>query len=223
MKHRRTSLCLALCFWLIAAGLAAADSGRVQTSAGWIWVRSGPSTTSPIIDRLYNGSLVNIIRSVTGQAVWSGNNQWFEIGQGRYVYSGLIQRQESTAPPPISSTPAGERWFEISLSQQRLYAHEGNRIVYSTSVSTGIARYPTVQGTFHIYVKYKSAPMSGPGYYFPRVPNVMYFYRGYAIHGAYWHNNFGRPMSHGCINLSLKDAEWAFRWATVGTKVVIHR
>jgi lipoprotein-anchoring transpeptidase ErfK/SrfK len=50
----------------------------------------------------------------------------------------------------------------------------------------------------------------------------MYFYGGYAIHGAYWHNNFGTPMSHGCVNLSLPDARWFFNWASVGTKVVSH-
>ncbi|OQA18217.1 MAG: putative L,D-transpeptidase YciB precursor [Chloroflexi bacterium ADurb.Bin360] len=77
-------------------------------------------------------------------------------------------------------------------------------------------------GTFSIYVKYLATPMSGPGYYLPNVPHTMYFYRGYAIHGAYWHNNFGTPMSHGCVNLSLPDAEWFYNFAPVGTKVVSH-
>jgi lipoprotein-anchoring transpeptidase ErfK/SrfK len=50
----------------------------------------------------------------------------------------------------------------------------------------------------------------------------MYFYRGYGLHGTYWHNNFGTPMSHGCVNLSTPDARWLFSWAPVGTKVVSH-
>ena len=60
-------------------------------------------------------------------------------------------------------------------------------------------------------------------YDLPNVPHVMYFYRDYAIHGAYWHNNFGRPMSHGCVNLSNSAAKWMYGWATVGTPVVVHR
>ena len=54
------------------------------------------------------------------------------------------------------------------------------------------------------------------------VPYVMYFHEGYGLHGTYWHNNFGTPMSHGCVNLSTGDAGWFYNWASVGTKVVTH-
>jgi len=54
------------------------------------------------------------------------------------------------------------------------------------------------------------------------VPYTMYFYRGYAIHGTYWHSNFGRPMSHGCVNMRTQDAAWLYSWAVVGTPVVTH-
>jgi lipoprotein-anchoring transpeptidase ErfK/SrfK len=89
-------------------------------------------------------------------------------------------------------------------------------------VSTGISRYPTPPGRYRIYAKYPSVTMSGPGYYLPGVPHTMFFYRGYALHGTYWHNNFGRPMSHGCINLTRSDAAWLYSWAPTGTLVVIH-
>jgi LysM repeat protein len=128
-------------------------------------------------------------------------------------------------PPPASNPGAGtsgERWIDINLSQQRITAYVGQTAVYSALVSTGTWRYPTVVGTYYIYVKYRYTPMSGPGYYLPNVPHTMYFYRGYAIHGAYWHNNFGTPMSHGCVNLSLSDAAWFYDWASVGTRVVSH-
>jgi lipoprotein-anchoring transpeptidase ErfK/SrfK len=71
-------------------------------------------------------------------------------------------------------------------------------------------------------VKYRYADMSGPGYYLPNVPYVMYFYRGYGIHGTYWHNNFGTPMSHGCVNFPTDDAGWLFDFASVGTVVNVH-
>ena len=64
--------------------------------------------------------------------------------------------------------------------------------------------------------------MSGPGYSVPNVPHTMFFFRGYSIHGTYWHNNFGTPMSHGCVNLNLTDAKWLYEWTPMGTKVVTH-
>jgi lipoprotein-anchoring transpeptidase ErfK/SrfK len=64
--------------------------------------------------------------------------------------------------------------------------------------------------------------MVGPGFYLPDVPYTMYFYEGYGIHGTYWHNNFGHPMSHGCVNMRTSEAEWMFNWASVGTLVNVH-
>jgi lipoprotein-anchoring transpeptidase ErfK/SrfK len=123
---------------------------------------------------------------------------------------------------PADRSPSG-KWIEVDLSKQRLYAHEGQETVLTAVVSTGTRYYPTVTGRFKIYAKYRSAPMSGPGYYLPNVPYTMYFYRGYAIHGTYWHNNFGRPMSHGCVNMKTPEARWLFNWAPKGTLVVVHR
>jgi lipoprotein-anchoring transpeptidase ErfK/SrfK len=116
----------------------------------------------------------------------------------------------------------GERWIDVNLSQQMVYAYEGDVIVNSFLVSTGTWATPTVTGQYNIYVKYTSAKMSGPGYYLPNVPYIMYFYKGYGLHGTYWHNNFGTPMSHGCVNLRTDDAGWLFNWASVGTLVNIH-
>jgi lipoprotein-anchoring transpeptidase ErfK/SrfK len=120
----------------------------------------------------------------------------------------------------------GERWIDVDITNQRLTAYVGQTPVFVAPVSTGIWKYPTVTGTYHIYVKYRAADMSGGSgadyYYLRDVPYVMYFFRGYGLHGTYWHNNFGTPMSHGCVNLSIPDAEWLFNFAEVGTKVVTH-
>lgn len=117
---------------------------------------------------------------------------------------------------------SGERWIDVNLSQQRVYAYEGDVVVNSFLASTGTWQTPTVTGKFKIYVKYVSTRMTGPGYDLPNVPYAMYFYKGYGIHGTYWHSNFGVPMSHGCVNLSIPDAEWLFYWASVGTVVNVH-
>lgn len=126
------------------------------------------------------------------------------------------------SPPSEVAGASGERWIDVDISEQRLYAYEGDTLVNSFLVSTGIWKYPTVTGTFRIYVKLRYTDMSGPDYYLPDVPYVMYFYKGYGLHGTYWHNNFGTPMSHGCVNLSIPDAAWLYNWASVGTVVRVH-
>jgi LysM repeat protein len=127
------------------------------------------------------------------------------------------------APPPQPApAPTAGRWIDINLSRQRLTAYEGQRAVFSALISSGLPRTPTVVGSFSIGVKLTAQTMSGPGYHLPNVPYVMYFYGAYAIHGAYWHSNFGRPMSHGCVNMSTPNAAWLFGWASVGTPVVVH-
>jgi lipoprotein-anchoring transpeptidase ErfK/SrfK len=126
------------------------------------------------------------------------------------------------APQTDYVSTSGEHWIDVNLSQQMVYAYEGNTVVNSFLVSTGTWETPTVTGRYHIYVKLRFTDMAGPGYYLPAVPYTMYFYQGYGLHGTYWHHNFGTPMSHGCVNLSTSDAEWLYNFASVGTLVNIH-
>ena len=143
----------------------------------------------------------------------------------------------------ILGATTDERWIEVDLSDQRLYAHEGDRIVYSFLISSG-KWAPTPTGEFRIWVKLRYTKMEGGRretntyYYLPNVPYTQYFYKSYGLHGTYWHNNFGQPMSHGCVNLSIPDAEKLFYWTSPvvpdgkgvaypsknspGTRVVIH-
>jgi len=107
-----------------------------------------------------------------------------------------------------------------------LFAWENGKITFQTSVSTGLPQTPTVLGSYKIYLKYPTQEMIGysevNGHYdLTNVPNVMYFYQGYSIHGAYWHNNFGNPMSNGCVNTPLQVASWLYNWAPVGTQIEI--
>ncbi len=131
----------------------------------------------------------------------------------------------TTAPyvPPIpEGVGPGEAWIDIDLTYQTARAYRGTTLVGTFVISTGTWATPTVLGQYRIYVKYRFADMAGPGYYLPAVPYVMYFYQGYGIHGTYWHNNFGTPMSHGCVNLTVDDAGWMYNFASVGTVVNIH-
>ena len=129
-----------------------------------------------------------------------------------------------TPIPTLTPTPSpgGGKWIDINLSTQTLIAYQGSTPVLQTLISSGTAQHPSPVGTFHVYLKLISQDMSGPGYYLPDVPYVMYFYSGYAIHGTYWHSSFGQPMSHGCINLPIPEAGWLYEWTPMGTPVVLH-
>ena len=122
----------------------------------------------------------------------------------------------------------GTKWIDINLSRQTISAYIGSTLIKRVLVSTGTSRHPTVVGRFRIYAKVHSQTMTGGSraagdyYRLPGVPHVMYFYQGYAIHGTYWHHNFGHRMSHGCVNLSLANADWFYSWTPYSTLVVTH-
>ncbi len=112
----------------------------------------------------------------------------------------------------------GERWIEVSLNDQMLYAWDGDQLVNEFLISSGVQAYPTITGIFRMWARTPSQTMSGgdraSGTYYnlPNVQWVQYFYGEFALHGTYWHNNFGTPMSRGCVNLTIEDAEWLFNW-----------
>lgn len=123
----------------------------------------------------------------------------------------------------LGDTSANNKHIYVDLAHQRLTAYEGNTLFMDVPVSTG-KWHPTPTGDFHIWIWLRATRMtggSGAGYYdLPNVPFTMYFSNsyipkseGYSLHGAYWHNNFGHPMSHGCVNMIIADAEKLFYWS----------
>ena len=146
-------------------------------------------------------------------------------------------------PNPLGDPYApGAKWIEVSIGEQRLWAYQGETLISSTLVSTGLDPNPTEIGMFHIRLKYlqqdmrgftnatgevvgfgEEAPPNTIPYDVKDIPNVMYFdMQGEALHGAYWHDNFGHKMSHGCVNLPLDFAAWLYGWAPLGTGVLVH-
>lgn len=127
---------------------------------------------------------------------------------------------------PDNITP-GERWIDVDVTEQKLVAYEGFVPVFDSLVSTGTVNHPTVTGQFRIWLRFQSQDMNGYrlgfDYYLKGVPYVQYFYEDYALHGTFWHTNFGTPMSHGCVNLPTPAAEWLYNWAGYGTLVNIHQ
>ncbi|MCC6792387.1 MAG: L,D-transpeptidase [Thermomicrobiales bacterium] len=175
-----------------------------------------------------------------GQLAWSqGKDPWsVPLGPALAQKYGVSTAPVAQGDLPVYSEDlfvkpgpkagnGGERWIEVSIGSQYLWAWEGDVVVLETYVSTGRPGFDTPNGTFYVNTKLESQTMEGVlgGEYYnvPDVPWVMYFTDvGHAIHGAYWHNNFGAVMSHGCINLPLDVAEWMYGWAPLGMRVEIH-
>lgn len=138
--------------------------------------------------------------------------------------------EESAAAPAAEPGPVvfrtdapadGKKWIEIDISDQKLTAWQGDVPVFETIVSTGKPGWRTLPGTFAVYRKYEQTRMVGVDYDTPDVPWTMYYSGGFAIHGAYWHNNFGTPVSHGCVNLRVPEAKALYEWAPMGTEVIV--
>jgi lipoprotein-anchoring transpeptidase ErfK/SrfK len=138
-----------------------------------------------------------------------------------------------------------EKWIDVDLSEQRVVAYEGTKPRRAFTVSTGLPNTPTRDGEFRIWVKTRIQDMDGGSketgtyYYLPDVEWVQYFDGEIGFHGTYWHENFGQPMSRGCVNMTNEDARWLFEWAgpyydlkgaawqspsesNLGTLVVVH-
>jgi L,D-transpeptidase-like protein len=145
-----------------------------------------------------------------------------------------LSHRINTAPVPQLTgsrewSPA--RWtrrIDVYLSTQWLTAYEDDLVVYRAPIATGRDGFNTPTGSFAIYDKLRLQTMIGAdaveSWYVPDVPWVQYVVGGVALHGTYWHDQFGTGfrLSHGCINLGMDDAEWLYSWAEIGTTVEIH-
>lgn len=188
---------------------------------------------------------ISCIKNLTGQFE---QNAYVGEFLGETVMLPELIAQSVTVPPILGETTTSDKRIEVDLSLQKLYAYEGGSLIYEFPVSTGKWGL-TPTGEFRTWIKLRFTRMvggvKGTGTYYnlPNVPYTMYFYndqipkwRGYGIHGAYWHNNFGHPMSHGCINMKIEDAEKLYHWSSPpsssnttyasddspGTKVIIY-
>lgn len=121
---------------------------------------------------------------------------------------------------PIEFPETDNQWIRVDLSEQTVIAYQGDRPIRGFIISSGLPRTPTVTGTYRIRVKVPTQNMTGgdraAGNYYnlDNVQWVQYFYEDYSFHGTYWHNDFGRPKSHGCLNMTIADAKWLFDWAS---------
>ena len=146
--------------------------------------------------------------------------------QRRSTDQKVVMSAESYKTERISAM--GTNWVEVDLSEQKTILWNGDTKLRTFTISSGKKRPPTVKGNYKVYLKRTVQTMSGgskkDGTYY-RTPNVRwisYFFEGYAFHATYWHNNFGTPMSHGCINMRTAEAKIVYDFAPIGTRVLVH-
>lgn len=178
---------------------------------------NGKNALSPKEPAAYRSAI-----KLTGKQNFFRKRLHFETTDGHWVSDKDVSRLD-----PARKMPAwgknGEKWIDVNVTKQTLVLYEGTQAVYATLVSTGEAGLEdaeqttaTRRGIFRIHTKYLSSTMSsdeaGEEFELRDVPYVQYFEKGYALHGAYWHDRFGVPKSHGCINLAPEDARRIFFW-----------
>jgi lipoprotein-anchoring transpeptidase ErfK/SrfK len=204
-----------------AAVAAAAIPAATDLPVGWVAAstvhvraRPGVAADNPVIGEVHRNQALPILDA---RAV--GNETWYRIGADRWVLGRWIRVARFRPRPAAIGTD--QRWVGVNLTEQTAVAYEGDRPVYAAMIASGLPGTPTVQGIFRTWLRLASGKMSGGStrhgyYYLEGVTWTCYFYAGYALHTAYWHDAFGNPRSHGCVNLSPYDAWWIFQWSAAG-------
>ncbi|MBX3131002.1 MAG: L,D-transpeptidase [Polyangiaceae bacterium] len=188
---------------------------------GWVFTQSAEVYRSPGGKR-HDGVAHSQFTPLTVlEVVERARRRWFRVGPEHWV-SDRDVRAPTVAPIP-SELVARERWIDVDVDNQILVSYEGTRPVFATLVSTGRGKgkseLATPKGTHRIWVKLVSTDMdnlenaeASRYYAIQDVPWVMFFKRGYGLHGTFWHRSFGKVRSHGCVNLTPKDAARVFAW-----------
>lgn len=184
------------------------------------WVQSHAAPGKPVVVRMEpEASAVQETvlppRTVVAIQELSADGRWARIADAHWVAVEDLHRvREAPALPELAPE---ERWVDVDLEEQVLVAYEGDRRVYATLISSGGRQHETPTGLFRIWLKSAEADMTGDDgrsrYLVATVPWTMFFQDNFALHTAYWHDRFGEPVSHGCINLSPRDARALYRWS----------
>jgi len=181
----------------------------------------GYSSTDYTGHYLYNHSMVWVY-----QATMIDGYEWYLVGPDEWIPQNVIARVIPNTTPPLGVE--GGRWIEVNLFEQTIVVYDNYEMVFASLIASGLEPFWTRPGLFQIYEKLETTPMSGSfeadrsdAYYLEDVPWTMYFDERRALHGAYWRSNLGFPQSHGCVNMSIGDAQWIFNWAKLGDWVYV--
>ncbi|QAT82711.1 ErfK/YbiS/YcfS/YnhG family protein [Corallococcus coralloides] len=201
------------------SGLDAEALASLPMPFGWAQSRSAPRTDVVVRkapDARAERETTLPPRTLVSVRELSPDGQWVRIAEDHWVARDDLHVAWSLASPSI--VEPGARWLDVDLEAQTLIAYEGDRPVYATLISSGKPGTDTPEGLFRIWVKFAEADMTGTmgkaSYRVATVPWTMFFEGDFALHTAYWHDRFGEPVSHGCINLAPKDARALYGWTT---------
>ncbi len=198
-------------------------SSTPRNPFGWI-LGEVKSVTSPGVNSPESGITHYRFQVVQIYATQKADNlTWDLVGPDEWIDSRQVARVDVATKAPEGVTNG--RWIQVNLAEQTVSVYDHNQLVFATMASTGVDGFWTRPGIFQIQKKLVTETMSNSAtddfYYLEDVPWTMYFDEGRALHGAYWHNDFGYPFSHGCVNLSPGDAHWIFDWASAGDTVYV--
>ncbi|WP_233601277.1 L,D-transpeptidase family protein [Corallococcus sp. AB038B] len=201
------------------SGLDAEALASLPMPFGWAQSRAAPRTDVVVRkapDARAERETTLPPRTLVSVRELSPDGQWVRIAEDHWVARDDLHVAWSLASPSI--VEPGARWLDVDLEAQTLIAYEGDRPVYATLISSGKPGTDTPEGLFRIWVKFAEADMTGSmgkaSYRVATVPWTMFFEGDFALHTAYWHDRFGEPVSHGCINLAPKDARALYGWTT---------
>ncbi|WP_375756662.1 L,D-transpeptidase family protein [Corallococcus exercitus] len=201
------------------SGLDAEALASLSMPFAWAQSRAAPRTDVVVRkapDARAERETVLPPRTLVSVRELSPDGQWVRIAEDHWVARGDLHVAWPLASPSI--VEPGARWLDVDLEAQTLIAYEGDRPVYATLISSGKPGTDTPEGLFRIWVKFAEADMTGTmgnaSYRVATVPWTMFFEGDFALHTAYWHDRFGEPVSHGCINLAPKDARALYGWTT---------
>lgn len=202
-------------------------------------MRSGPGTEYPVVLRIRNGIVLKVAGTITNDQ----GEEWYKIEQDAniryperiksdwYVAASVVHAFNDDGDHRVQKgdTSTSTKRIVIDLKKEMLYAYDGDTLFMEQAISTGLTDTPTPRGTFSVFYMTPSRYMQGPlpgissqAYDLPGVPWNLYFTTdGAAIHGAYWHDHFGHPWSHGCVNLPPEKAKELYLWADLGMKVTV--
>ncbi len=183
------------------------------------WIRSRHGAKEAVVTRAEAGPRARRTGELAPRTVVeileeSADGRYVRVADRAWVRRDDVRRAV-VAPPPAGTQP-DERWFDVDLDEQVLVAYEGARPVYATLVSTGKRKHRTPTLVARIVSKLEHAVMASEreSYSVADVPWTMYYDGDYALHTSYWHDGFGGPRSHGCINLAPRDARLLYRWSS---------
>ncbi len=219
--------------------------GTVNT---WANVRTGPNTGSSVSRVAAPGTSVTVYETVSGQAVSAGNSNWLRVSNSPalYIYSSLVSRGGAANNGGGNSTPSARgKLIVVSITQESFTAYENGNQVYTGLVNTAQPGLVTPTGTFHVFQKlspttfYSPFPKGSSYWYAPTYIHYALAFQegGYFLHDAWWRAAFGPGTqyphydskagwisgSHGCVSMSVADAEWLYNWTPIGTTVQINQ